>query len=60
MTTTLIIPGLNSSGLGHWQTWFETRLPDAVRVVQSDWKRADLRNGRAASAARSRVNKARS
>lgn len=42
MTTTLIIPGLNSSGLAHWQTWFETRLPDAVRVVQSDWKRADL------------------
>jgi predicted alpha/beta hydrolase family esterase len=42
MTITLIIPGLNSSGLGHWQTWFETRLPDAVRVIQSDWKRADL------------------
>lgn len=42
MTTTLIIPGLNSSGLTHWQTWFETRLPDAVRVVQSDWKSADL------------------
>ena len=42
MTTTLIIPGLNSSGLAHWQTWFETRLPDAVRVVQSDWKSADL------------------
>jgi predicted alpha/beta hydrolase family esterase len=42
MTTTLIIPGLNSSGLTHWQTWFETRLPDAIRVVQSDWKSADL------------------
>jgi predicted alpha/beta hydrolase family esterase len=42
MTTTLIIPGLNSSGLTHWQTWFETRLPDAVRVVQSDWNSADL------------------
>lgn len=42
MTTTLIVPGLNSSGAAHWQTWFESRLTDAVRVVQPDWKRADL------------------
>lgn len=42
MTTTLIVPGLSSSGSAHWQTWFETQIPDAVRVVQSDWKRADL------------------
>lgn len=42
MTTTLIIPGLNSSGSAHWQTWFESQLPDAVRVIQSDWKRANL------------------
>ncbi len=40
--TTLIVPGLNSSGSAHWQSWFETQIPDAVRVIQGDWKRADL------------------
>jgi predicted alpha/beta hydrolase family esterase len=40
--TTLVVPGLHSSGPAHWQTWFETRIPDAVRVIQRDWKRADL------------------
>ncbi|WP_244534681.1 alpha/beta hydrolase [Hyphomicrobium sp. CS1GBMeth3] len=42
MATTLIIPGLNSSGSAHWQTWFEAQIPDAVRVIQGDWKRANL------------------
>ncbi len=42
MSTTLIIPGLNSSGSAHWQTWLESQLPDAVRVIQGDWKRPDL------------------
>lgn len=42
MTTTLIVPGLNSSGSAHWQTWFEARLPNAIRVIQADWKRANL------------------
>lgn len=42
MTTTLIVPGLNSSGSAHWQTWFESKIPDAIRVIQPDWKRADL------------------
>jgi predicted alpha/beta hydrolase family esterase len=42
MTTTLIIPGLNSSGAAHWQTWFESQIPDAIRVIQPDWKRANL------------------
>lgn len=42
MTTTLIVPGLNSSGSAHWQTWFESQIPDAVRVIQGDWKRPDL------------------
>jgi len=41
-TTTLIVPGLNSSGSAHWQSWIETELPEAVRVIQSDWKRANL------------------
>lgn len=39
---TLIVPGLNSSGPLHWQTWFEQQIAGAIRVIQSDWKRADL------------------
>jgi uncharacterized protein len=35
--TILIVPGLNDSGPGHWQSWFETQLPDTVRVNQPDW-----------------------
>jgi predicted alpha/beta hydrolase family esterase len=42
MTTTLIVPGLNSSGDAHWQTWFEGQIPNVVRVIQRDWKRAAL------------------
>lgn len=42
MTTTLIIPGLNSSGPSHWQTWLEERIPRTARVTQSDWHDADL------------------
>lgn len=42
MTTTLIIPGLNSSGSSHWQTWLEERIPRTARVTQSDWQDADL------------------
>ena len=42
MTTTLIIPGLYSSGPAHWQTWFEEQLPGTVRVIQSDWTKPDL------------------
>lgn len=42
MTTTLIIPGLQSSGPDHWQTWLEEQIPASVRVVQRDWSRPDL------------------
>lgn len=42
MTTTLIIPGLHSSGPDHWQTWFEEQLPGTVRVIQRDWSQPDL------------------
>jgi predicted alpha/beta hydrolase family esterase len=42
MATTLVIPGLHSSGPSHWQTWFEAQIPGSVRVIQHDWKRADL------------------
>ena len=42
MTTTLIIPGLKSSGPTHWQTWFEQRVPGSIRVIQRDWNDAHL------------------
>lgn len=42
MATTLIVPGLHSSGQGHWQTWFEERIPGSVRVIQADWGKPDL------------------
>lgn len=42
VATTLIVPGLNSSGPAHWQTWFEEHIPGSLRVVQSDWKTATL------------------
>ena len=42
MTTTLIIPGLYSSGPDHWQTWLEDRVPGTLRVAQSDWTKPDL------------------
>jgi uncharacterized protein len=37
MSTTLIIPGLKSSGPTHWQTWLERRVAGSVRVAQRDW-----------------------
>lgn len=35
--TTLIVPGLHSSGTDHWQTWLEKQLIDAQRVNQTEW-----------------------
>jgi serine hydrolase len=37
MPTTLIVPGLRSSGPTHWQTWLERRVPGSIRVLQRDW-----------------------
>jgi hypothetical protein len=37
--TIVIVPGLNGSGPTHWQTHWQVLLPNAVRVVQSDWTR---------------------
>ena len=42
MTTTLIIPGLRSSGPAHWQSWIEQQVPGAIRVQQADWATANL------------------
>lgn len=41
-TTTLIVPGLNDSGHNHWQTWLESRVDGAQRVVQRDWSQPAL------------------
>jgi serine hydrolase len=42
MTTTLIVPGLRSSGPTHWQTWLERRVTGSVRIQQRDWNDAHL------------------
>jgi serine hydrolase len=38
MATTLIIPGLDGSGRGHWQDWWLRNDPNAVLVNQRDWR----------------------
>jgi predicted alpha/beta hydrolase family esterase len=42
MTTTLIVPGLGGSEPSHWQSWLESQVPNARRVVQADWLEPDL------------------
>jgi predicted alpha/beta hydrolase family esterase len=37
----LIVPGLNGSGPGHWQTRWECLYPRTVRVAQRDWDHPD-------------------
>ncbi|HVX37455.1 MAG TPA: alpha/beta hydrolase [Hyphomicrobium sp.] len=37
MPTTIIVPGLKSSGPTHWQTWLEHRVAGSLRVTQRDW-----------------------
>ena len=37
----LIVPGLNGSGPGHWQTRWESLYPRTVRVAQRDWDHPD-------------------
>jgi predicted alpha/beta hydrolase family esterase len=41
-STTLVVPGLHGSGPGHWQTWIESQIADAVRVEQTDWDKPML------------------
>ncbi len=38
----LIVPGLRNSGPAHWQTWFESQLPDTRRVEEDNWERPSL------------------
>ena len=37
--TVLIIPGLDNSGPLHWQSLWETKNPEYLRVQQRDWQR---------------------
>lgn len=39
--TILILPGLFNSGEGHWQTVWESSLPNAKRVQQHNWDTPD-------------------
>lgn len=38
IVTTLILPGLSSSGPEHWQSYWERADPTCHRVQQSDWE----------------------
>jgi predicted alpha/beta hydrolase family esterase len=38
----LVVPGLRGSGYAHWQTRWERRFPDFIRVQQADWNTPDL------------------
>ncbi|MFN5745634.1 MAG: RBBP9/YdeN family alpha/beta hydrolase, partial [Methylococcaceae bacterium] len=42
MVKLLFIPGINNSGPGHWQSWWQRQLPSAGRVEQDDWQQPDL------------------
>ena len=37
----LIVPGLGGSGPEHWQSLWQSSLPNATRVEQADWDRPD-------------------
>jgi uncharacterized protein len=41
MPPVLILPGLGSSGPEHWQTHWEEKNPDFIRVEQRDWDNPD-------------------
>jgi predicted alpha/beta hydrolase family esterase len=37
-STVLILPGLGNSGDKHWQTLWERKFPQLIRVQQADWE----------------------
>ena len=42
MTHYFIIPGFQGSGADHWQTWFERKHPDMIRILQDDWNQPNM------------------
>lgn len=42
MATTLLVPGLDGGGEGHWLSWFETAIPNCRRAAPPDLHSMDL------------------
>jgi uncharacterized protein len=42
MTNYLIIPGYGNSGPTHWQTYFESKLPNCTRINQKSWDKPEM------------------
>jgi len=42
MTATLVVPGLDGGGAGHWLSWIEDVVPDTRRVTQRELNSLDL------------------
>lgn len=42
MGAVVLVPGLRNSGPQHWQSLWQRRLPDSVRVEQAEWSVPDL------------------
>jgi serine hydrolase len=42
MSSVVIVPGLHNSGPQHWQSLWQRRLPNSVRVEQARWDVPDL------------------
>ncbi len=40
-TRILVLPGRGGSGADHWQTYWETKHPDFIRVQQQEWDNPD-------------------
>jgi predicted alpha/beta hydrolase family esterase len=40
----LLLPGLYNSGPGHWQTLWESELPDVSRVQQKNWSQPNCQD----------------
>ena len=39
---TLIVPGLHGSGPNHWQTWWQQKDRNSIRVEQGEWHQPNL------------------
>lgn len=42
MSSVIVVPGLHDSGPQHWQSVWQRRFTNAVRVEQAHWDRPDL------------------
>jgi uncharacterized protein len=44
MTNYLIVPGYGNSGPNHWQSHYEKKLPNCVRIEQKSWDAPTMRD----------------